>query len=476
MAKLLFIQNIDFAFLGPMYISSMLKNNGHECRMAIGTSFDEIKLNIEDFKPHVCAFSVMTGSHTWAVRVAQQIKKHYDVVTVFGGPHPTFFPDIIKENGIDIVVRGEGEHACLEIMDSIESKKDLSLIRNTLTKINGEVIENEIRPFISDIDALPFPDRNLYSPISHRIDKSVVSVITSRGCPFKCAFCFNDSMTELYKNKGRYVRYRSPGNVIEELRKLKEDSRLKTIYFADDIFGMSSTWLKSFLSRYKFEIKLDFICLIRADVVASRKEFAKELSDAGCKSVFFGIESGDEKIRNTILRKNIFDKDIYDAAKLLHDSGIKFRTYNMVGIPGETIENAVKTLEMNIKIRTDYPWCSIFMPLPGTHLTEEAIKKGLLPEGYNPDNLNSSFFMSSPLRMNDIKQMENLQKFFQTVVLWPWTKKIVYLLIKLNPNFLFCAWFGIIYFYVYLKSEKRQFIRSLFFAFTNYKHILSRKT
>lgn len=475
MAKLLFVQNIDFEFLGPMYISAILKRNGHQCGMAIGKSFDDIKGHIEAFRPDMCAFSVMSGSHTWAVEIAKEIKKNYGLRSIFGGPHPTVFPEFIKEEGVDILVRGEGEHTCLEIMDSIESKKEITNIRNTTIKKDGKIMQNEVRPFVSDINIIPFPDRNLYSAISDRIDKSVVSLITSRGCPFKCSFCFNDSMRELYKGKGRYVRYRSPENVIEELKQLKQDSRIDTVYFADDIFGMNKKWSDIFLPRFKQEIGINFICLVRADLVASRPKFAKDLYDAGCKSVFFGIESGNEKVRNEILRKNIYDKDIYQAAELLHNAGIKFRTYNMVGIPGENLEDAKKTLEINIQIRTDYPWCSIFMPLPGTYLTEEAIKKGLLPKDFNPNELNHTFFMSSPLEMENIEQMENLQKFFQTVVLWPWTKKMVYRLIRLKPNIFFSAWFGIIYFYVYLRSEKRKIIRSLFFAFANYKHILSKK-
>lgn len=130
---------------------------------------------------------------------------------------------------------------------------------------------------------------------------------------------------------------------------------------------------------------------------------------------------------------------------------------------------------MNIKIGTDYPWCSIFMPLPGTKLTEDAIKNGVLPEGFDPDGLNQSFFMSSPLKMNGISEIENLQKFFQTVVLWPFTKRIVYRIIKLRPNILFSAWFGIIYFYIYLKSEKRKIFKSLLFAIFNFRHILSKE-
>ena len=279
-------------------------------------------------------------------------------------------------------------------------------------------------------------------------------------------------MRELYKDKGKYVRIRNIDPVIQECIELKETTDTKVIYFADDVFGMNRSWLYEFLERYKKEVDLPFICLVRADLVAADEEYAFNLAKGGCQSVFFGVESGNEDLRNKVLKKQLTDDQIIKAAELLHKAGISFRTYNIVGLPDETLEDAYSTVELNIKIKADYPWCSIFSPFPGTELSDYALAKGYLSPTFSFEELDKSFFMSSQLEIPNRREMQNLQKFFQTAVLWPWTWPLIKKMIKWKPNFFFRAWFGLIYFYVYIKSEKRSFWQTFKFAIRNYKHVL----
>ena len=238
---------------------------------------------------------------------------------------------------------------------------------------------------------------------------------------------------------------------------------------------MKKDWLYDFLKIYKREIGIEFICLLRADIIASDKKYAFKLAEAGCRSVFFGIESGNEILRNKVLKKQLKDEQVLKAAELLHEAGIKFRTYNILGLPDETLEDAFSTVELNISIKADYPWCSIFSPFPGTELTDYAYLKGYLSPTFNYERLSKSFFLESKLELENIREMQNLQKFFQTAVIWPWTFSIIKKLIKLPSNFLFRAWFGLVYFYLYIKSEKRDFIPTLKFALKNYKHVLAKQ-
>ena len=249
----------------------------------------------------------MSGSAEWANKIAAQIKTKYNVLTIFGGVHPTFYPEYIKNEGVDMLVRGEGEDAALEVMNRIENKKDFSDIGNLVYKKNGSIVENGICDLRQDLDAYPFPDRKLYEAVlrQHSMDLSVRNVITSRGCPFNCTFCQAAAMREIYKGKGAYMRVRSIGKVIEELTLMKETAQTKVLYFADDIFGLDFKWLQDFLPLYKKKVGLEFSCLVRADVIARHQNYARLLKDSGCRMVAFGIESGSERLRNELLKREL---------------------------------------------------------------------------------------------------------------------------------------------------------------------------
>ena len=473
MAKLLFLQNMDYEFVGPMYISAMIKKHGHQCELEIGHELKDFEQIIKTFQPDIIGFSVMSGSHNWGKRMALQIKENFDIPTLFGGAHPTFFPDFIKEDGIDYLIRGEGEESVLEILEAIDQGVSFDHVPN-LSYIDSEekTCHNPLRNLRGDMDEYPYPDRHLYHTLDKSQHRQVRNVITSRGCPFHCSFCFEDAMRDLYKGKGKYVRIRDIDKVIEECIELKRDTPVEVIYFADDVFGMNRSWLYEFLERYKKEVDLPFICLVRADLVAADRDYAFNLAKGGCQSVFFGVESGNEDLRNQVLKKQLNDDQIIKAANLLHEAGITFRTYNILGLPDETLDDAFSTVELNIKIKADYPWCSIFSPFPGTELSDYALQKGYLSPTFSVEELDKSFFLSSQLDLPHKRELQNLQKFFQTAVLWPWTFPLIKKLIKLPPNFLFRAWFGFIYFRVYIRSEKRNFWETFKFAIKNYKHVL----
>lgn len=473
MAKLLFLQNMDYEFMGPMYISAMVKKHGHSCDLAIGHQVKDFDKIMTTYKPDVVGFSIMSGSHNWARKIAKELKEKYDVTTLFGGAHPTFFQDFIREEGVDLLIRGEGEESMLAILDAIDENKSFMEVPNlSFIKEDGKVQHNPLRNLRKQMDDYPYPDRKLYHQLDEKQHRQVRNVITSRGCPFHCSFCFEDAMRDLYKGKGKYVRIRDIDHVIEECIELKRDTPVEVIYFADDVFGMNRSWLYEFLERYKKEVDLPFICLVRADLVAADEEYAFNLAKGGCQSVFFGIESGNEDLRNQVLKKQLDDGQIIRAAELLHKAGITFRTYNILGLPDETLEDAYSTVELNIKIKADYPWCSIFSPFPGTELSDYALAKGYLSPTFSVEELDKSFFLSSQLNMPNKREIQNLQKFFQTAVLWPWTFPLIKKLIKLPPNFLFRAWFGFVYFRVYIRSEKRNFWETFKFAIKNYKHVL----
>lgn len=469
MINVVFLQNLWFEFMGPMYLSASLKSAGHGCRMLIGNTFADFKLHLADDQPDIVAFSAMSGMHPWALEIARSIKEFSpQCLVVIGGPHPTFFPDVINEHGVDIICRGEGEGALVDLADALASNHDFHTIPNLwIKRIDGSIVKNEVRPLQQDLDSLPEPDRTLYSSYPELSETSVKVVMSSRGCPFDCTFCFNHQMVELYRGKGRYVRHRSPAAVIAELEQIKADVRVERIYFADDTFALDRNWLKDFLPRYGNSIGLPFHCLIRINQIDT--EIAGMMRQNGCKTVFFGIESGDETIRNEVLRKAITDVEIRSGARILKQAGITFRTYNIVGFPGETFDEALKTVNLNIEIGTDFPWCSIFMPYPGTRLAEYAREHGYLHDNHPVNSLDSSFHITSILANPDKERIINLHKFFQTAVLAPCMLPLIKLLVRLPDNLLFRLWFGFVYYLVYVMSEGRGFVTTFRAALRNGK-------
>lgn len=473
MARLLFLQDAEYEVMGPMYLSAMLKAHGHRASLQIGRRLSDFRDAIESFQPDLVGFSVISGGHRWALSLARQVKAEYGVRNVFGGPHATFVPGLIREDGVDLVVKGEAEDAVVELLDRVDRRAGLEGIANVSVKSGAGVRECAVRNLRRDLDEYPFPDRLLYRDLAEDGGLSMRNVLTSRGCPFDCSFCFEGAMRELYRGKGKYVRIRRIDKVIEELRSLKSDPGVKTIFFCDDLFGMDKEWLYEFLPVYRREIGVPFVCQVRADIVASDPEYARALKDGLCAVVSMGVESGNERLRNRVLQKSLSDAQIVHAAEHLHDAGLPFRAYNVLGLPGETFADAVSTIELNIRIRTDYPWCALFTPLPGTRLSDYAVERGYLAPDFHPDQLPASYFDSSPLSIPRKREIENLHKLFQTVCLFPPLLPAIKTLARLPLGWLYRLWFCAVYFFVYLRSYRLTFFPTLRFALRNARRMLS---
>ena len=452
MARVAFLQNFWFEFLGPMYIASTLKKEGHEVELFIGRDAQDLVDKCRDFKPDVAAFSVSSGSQQFAYEVGAAFQQEFGARTIMGGPHPTFFPDAVKPAGMDAICKGEGEYAMLDFVNAVAGGDDLRDIPNLWVKHNGEVHKNDLRPLVADLNTLPSPDRSLYydryeflrtSPNKH--------FITARGCPYDCTFCSNKGFNDMYEGKGEVMRRPSVDRIIGDIIDVRDRYGIHTVRFDDDVFTIEKRFIREFLPRYGDEVKRPFTCLVRAD--HTDEEMARLLSDAGCHMVYFGVESGDEKLREDVLKKGVTDDQIIEAARLLHKHKIKIGTFNMLGIPGETLETAYKTVAINQTIRTDYPWCSVLQPYPDTDVERYAKSKGYLEQDACPDDFGSSYFNRSIIANNeDGIALENLHKFFFLAVKFPTLWPLIRKLIKLPPNPVFNTVFRVTYGYRYVRT------------------------
>lgn len=464
MAKIVFTQNLFFENLGPMYLSAVLKKFGHKVDMIIEKDIKIIK-KIKQMKPDFVAFSCTTGSHIWAIKLSKKIKQiEPQIKIVMGGAHTTFFPEVIENENIDIICRGEGEKSLVELLNSYNKHDSWVNIPNLWIKEQGKIYKNKMDDLILNLDQLPFPDKELYPKSIGR--NIIAGVITSRGCPYNCTFCFNNAFRKLVKEetgKGYFVRKRSIDNVLEELKILKKDYRPKMIQFRDENFTYDKDWLKEFCKIYAKEIAIPFTCQVQINEIDEKVCFS--LKKAGVHCVFFGIESGNEFIRKNILKKMISNEAIIENAKLLKRFQIPFRTYNILGLPKETIKNAFETVRINQQIKTTYPWCSLLFPYRGTEIYNY-FKKNECEEKKLSDL--EFFFPSSQLYKNK-KEILVLHKLFILTVKIPRLTPLVKIIIKMGPNILFNFIFLLSFGLVSFLSEGETFKYAFMRKFKNYR-------
>jgi len=207
--KILFIQHDVFKNYGTMILSAILKKNGHKCDTVIDCLEKDLMKKIKSINPDIIGFSITSPRYSWTKDSAKRIKSEFRKPIVVGGPHPTFVPVIINEDFIDIVCRGEGEDAIVELLDKLENGEDITKIRNLWVKKRDKIYKNPIRNLIENLDSIPYADRDLYRKYSLLRNQNIDVFMTSRGCPYNCAFCLNKRYNELYKSKGKVLRRRS---------------------------------------------------------------------------------------------------------------------------------------------------------------------------------------------------------------------------------------------------------------------------
>ncbi|MCK5493820.1 MAG: B12-binding domain-containing radical SAM protein [Candidatus Omnitrophica bacterium] len=375
---ILFVQNYYERYIGIMSISAVLKKYNFITDVIIG-EVDYILKKIIETNPKVIGFHCTTGFHHRNINIAAAIKKIYGnkVITIFGGPHPTFVPSMIKEKGVDIICRGEGEFAVLELMQALRDGLEYNKIKNLSVKMNGRIYENELRS-LCNVNDLPHPDREIYKNIKYTYKNKKQEILVSRGCPFNCSFCSAHAFRNLYKKNGNYVRVRSIPNVIDELERIKNNYKPSCFLFYDETFNLQYDYCFEFLNEYRKKINIPFGCLIKADLVT--ESFVKLLKESGCHNAQFGIESGNEKIRNMLFKKDISEEKILKCGQLLHKYKIPFITFNMVGAPGETLSQVWDTVNLNIKVKPAWARFSSCQPLPGTELAEYSLEHGYLSD------------------------------------------------------------------------------------------------
>ena len=390
--------------LGVMQLSAILKKRGINTKLNI-LKTDSLIDQVKAFNPQIVAYNTLSPDIDLFKKHDDLLKKYMSdtkkhIIRIMGGPHPTFFQDILKEMELDAICVGEGDNAIVEIVNRVEKNENLNNIKNIMTK-NNDNFEKEL---ISDLDKLPFLDRDiLYDNYPDYKSIAIRSVIASRGCPYNCTYCFNHAYNKMFQSCGKILRRRSVDCLIEELKFIvKFYQPVKIIRFGDDTFVYNvDDWLIEFVKRYRNEINIPFYCLMRSNTLT--EDVARLLSEAGCKSVSMSIETGDERIRNEILKRNLSDEVVRESFKIAKKYKISVHANSMLGLPGSTLEHDIKTIFFAKELKPTTPSFGIFSPYPGTELTNYAIKQGFLEPNYNQFKV---FLEKSPLNCYTEKEKE----------------------------------------------------------------------
>lgn len=353
----------------------------------------EVKTVIAKQSPDIVGISVMTAKYGSALNVANLVKKYDpDIPVVWGGVHPTILPDeTIKNKDVDIIVRGEGEYTFLELVENLGG---LNKILGITYRENGKVIHNQNRPLIENLDELPFPARHLILGKENYYPEAFGNLFASRGCPYNCIFCAS------HKVWTKRVRYRSPENVVNEIKEIKRAFKTNQFRFEDDSFTSNKKIVEGvcdLLIKEKLNIK--WTTETRVDLVTD--VLIKKMKSAGCDDITMGVESGDKETLKRI-KKGITIEQIRNANRILKENKMKFSAFFIIGFPWETKKEVDKTVLLMKELDPRMAVFSVATPYPGTELYDICVSEGLLLEKIDW----STFFHQSP----DMYLTKNLTK------------------------------------------------------------------
>ncbi|MBI2547362.1 MAG: cobalamin B12-binding domain-containing protein [Candidatus Aenigmarchaeota archaeon] len=343
---------------------------------------------IEKFQPDVVGVSNTMTASTGATLEVVSMAKNQGSLVVLGGHHATFEAEnLLKNNDVDVIVRGEGENTFYELMNALSYKsKDISNISGLSFRHDGRIIHNSPRPFEKDLDKFPVLDRSLLPKVNkypyHFFGLKIDSVETTRGCPFTCKFC---SVKAFYQ---RLWRKHSESRVIEEIASIRSRG-IRDVAFVDDMFNLDTSRVERICNSLKENglTDMSFFCQARVDTTAKSPDVVEKMADIGFSLVFLGIESPSaDNLAN--IQKRITLDQVKKSVEILHDNNIAVWGAYIIGNVNETLDDIKKTIEFALSLDTDIAQFAIMTPLPGTELFQEIESQIIVKDWQKYDFLN----------------------------------------------------------------------------------------
>lgn len=407
--------------LGLLYLAGYLKKySNHNLKIIDAQveklSYSELQKKIKDFYPDVICLTALTFTLLdilETIRISKEVCPQ--TIIILGGPHPHLYPEeTINLKNVDYLVLGEGEETLFKLLNHLDDKNALKQIPGLVFKEGGKIINTGPKNYLNALDESPIPPREMlpykkYFSLLAK-DSPITTMFTSRGCPFKCAFCDRPNM-------GKIFRARSAKNVVDEMAECLKLG-IKEIFIYDDTFTVDKqrviTVCEEILKR-----DLKFSWDIRSRVDTVDEEVLKLLKKAGCMRIHYGVESGTEKILK-VLNKNISLDQALKTFKITKKLGIDTLAYFMLGAPGETQKDILKTIDFAKKLQPDFVQFTLLTPFPGTKIYGQALTEKVFPTDYwqefalNPKAGFKTKYWTKELSLEELQELLTLayKKFY----------------------------------------------------------------
>lgn len=367
------ITSFDYPPMGLIALAAYIRQQGHTVSIYDASinraCLEEIISQVRQCSPDIVGISAMSVTINYAFKIAESIKSfNANLWVILGGVHPTVCPEhVLSNKNIDAIVMGEGELAATDLINAIAQGNNFYGIQSVGFRENGRVILNPRRCLIQDLDSLPLPAYDLLetkkyrSPYASR--EPFISMVRSRGCVFRCTFCGNPKIF------GQTFRCQSPERTIKEIDYLIKNYGIREISFKDTELTLDKN-LEN-LCDLLIEKRYDLIWSCNSRVSNVNDGLLKKMRKAGCRSVTYGVESGDEEVLKRI-KKPLRLQDAVRAVKLTKKAGLKVVTNFMIGNPGDTKETIEKTIKFAVALDPDYAYFGFTTPFPGTELRQQA--------------------------------------------------------------------------------------------------------
>lgn len=396
--------------LGIAYMAGVLQENNIDVEIldasAEDMDFKDIEKELLKRKPDLVALTALTPTIGRALETAQVVKETLpDSIVVMGGYHPTFnFIETLEDENVDIVIRGEGEYIMLNLVQALENQSSLHDVKGIVfeDKNSKEIVVNPEAPLIQDLDELPFPALNLLPMKKYRLldmDTHMTTMITTRGCPMQCSFCSSAAM------HGKKIRERSVENIVDEIEYLKTNYDIDTIAFMDDTFTLKKRKVMAICDEIlKRNIEIMWGCTSRVDTLDEK--LLKKMKEAGCITIFIGVESADQQQLDNMCKNTTIAK-IENAFKIAHKLKIRTIASVALGMPGDTKEIMNKTVKFVHKLKPNYAIYSLATPYPGTRFYKEAFEKNLIKiKDWSKYTLITPILETIDCSLNDMRKIQ----------------------------------------------------------------------